>query len=95
MTQQSTLAYYASVVAKEPRKRKAKRYEVRLERPSKELAADALRKLIEEHGLRDVQYATIQGWGISESKFTDSEGKEQTLVMRNLFPSTEAINIEI
>jgi hypothetical protein len=86
------IAYYLQVYGKRPRKRKHDRFEVRLDAPDMDKAKDEVKRVVETHKLREVK-ASYAPWGVSESKFTDSNGVEQTLVMRNIFPSGNSIEV--
>lgn len=90
-----TLAiYYASVIAKLPRKRKEQRFEVRCDGTPIDAVAK-LRELIKTQGLRDVRAAQVQLWHGHETDFVDSNGLNQTMVFRNIFPSGSAVALEI
>ena len=87
--------YYASVHGKLPRKRKVKRFEVRMEGNTPIEAIEKLKALVKELKLREVQAASFQAWECSESEFVDADGNKQTMVFRNIFPSGSAIAIPL
>lgn len=98
MTNQSKPFYYASVIAKLPRKRKEERFEVRLDASSNGSpmeAAKALKELIATHGLRGARCAQVQLWHGSETEFVDASGQTQVMVFRNIFPSGSAIAVDL
>lgn len=88
-------AFYASVIAKLPRKQKEQRFEVQVDDGSPIAAREALLVLIKEHNLRGPRCAQIQIWGVSEFEFVDSNGVTQTMVSRNIFSSGSAIAVDL
>jgi hypothetical protein len=87
--------YYVSLTAKLPRKRTEQRFEARMTGSdhieAKRLATD----LITTHKLREVRGVAMQLWNISELPFVDSDGVNQVIVMRSIFPSGSAIAVQL
>ena len=81
---------YAVIYGKLPRKRKTERFEFRVSSHAE--GEIKVKEMIEEKKIK-VEKAWTQYWGGSEINFVDSDGKQQTIVMRNLLPSSEANKI--
>ena len=81
------LGYYVIITGKLPRKRKIQRFETRVESMNLLDARLAAINLIEKHKIKVTGNAYVQPWNISETNFMDHNGKEQTIVMRAIFPS--------
>ena len=77
---------YLVVYGKLPRKRKTEMFEFRISSHSE--GETKVKELIAERKIR-VEKAWTQYWRGSELYFVDSDGKQQTIEMRNLFPSSE------
>lgn len=91
----TTTIYYASVIAKLPRKRKEDRFEIRMEGETPLEAKEKLLRLIADNKLRGARAASFSGWQCSESEFIDSSGVTQTMVMRSIFPNGAALAIDL
>lgn len=79
--------YYASVIAKEPRKRKERRFEIKMEGSSHLEAVEKLNNMISRFKLRDVRGATMQAWNVDDSS--------PEITFRALFPSGAAMAVEL
>lgn len=89
-----TIAYYVRVNGFLPRKRKPSTLEARMSGPDIEEAKRLAKELVAKHKLRNPM-ASYNCWGISESDFTDSNGQKQTLVMRNIFPNGNSVEVTL
>lgn len=90
----NTNAYYVRVTGFLPRKRKPSTLEARMSGPDIEEAKRLANDLVAEHKLRNPN-ASYNCWGISETDFTDSNGQKQTLVMRNIFPYGNSVEVPL
>lgn len=88
----NTNAYYVRVTGFLPRKRKPSTLEARMSGPDLEEAKRLAQELVANHRLRNPK-ASYNCWGIQESDFTDSNGQKQTLVMRNIFPNGNSVEV--
>jgi len=89
------IGYYVQIIGKLPRKRKAQRFETRVESMDLMQAKIAALDLIGKYKIKGVEKAHIAPWSISENDFVDSNGQKQTMVMRSIFPCGESMAVEL
>lgn len=92
-------AAYLTVVGKAPRKRKSDHFERRLPESATSLmlmtqAKEMAMEIVRDNKLRDAK-ASFAYWGISESSFIDADGNEETIVFRNIFPSSQSQAVDL